>query len=1047
MTHFVRYAMIGAMVAGASVCALAQTDDIDNLLDDIGGDVNLLDLGGDADAKEPNADEKAPEKDTADEPAAEPEAKDAEADQPADEPAADPAAEPEAKDDEAPEAEEPTAEPEAAEPEVTQNGEAAGLLVALTKDEVSPQAPAVAVEMSANGEAVAMLPSVKAADTDIVRPEDRMLNELEKLEELRQKGLDKHAADCLKKAKELMDAPPPAGKEFEHYKAAIEMYRNARKYAREMDANIPLRVACEKGIRDAKYRQAVALFEADEYARAMDLAQTVAREGEPKGEALAKAIQDEVNKPADIRPEPVLPEYAKESYKAKRTEIADRLRRATVYYQVANYKEANDQVELILRDDPGNEAAISLRARINRRASASNRALKASQHDWMISQVEANWTPLGSLGTASEELYNPVASKGSKMPVGPSQGEKESAAVMEKLNYIRLPEFSIRPPSTLADAVALFAEMSKAYDKPELPPEEKGVAFVLNVGAGKKAAAAAEPAAEEDPFAAAGGEESSGAPAISAISMTYVTLKEALDMVCEVTQMSYIVKGKTVMIVPAGYVAGVMETRSYNVMASLMEKISGVQSELSASSGGDDGWGTTMDSGSSGAGAGTDADTIKKFFIDLGVPFSGEAKIAYLNTIGKLRVTNTPENLALLEGVLEELNVTPYQIEVEARFVEVSQADLNSLGFEWQLNSDIVGTVGSGIDWTSSAIMGNTNGGNAAGGFNPNTGTNGMNVFRPDKSPNGTGDSNVAIHGGKLNQGMRFLGDGSAYANRINLANSVVAPNDEFLTMSAVFGKMDVTMILHMLAQRTDTDMLSSPKVLARPGQEAMIRVVTEWIYPTEFDITELEADDIHDDNNNWPMIPGLSKPKPVAPPVKFAVEPQSFEKQEVGVSLTVVPEVSQEGQMINLLINPKVVEYLGDFNYGMKVPYYDNVSEEILFYLVDMPQPKFHFREINTYLSVYNGSTVVMGGLITENRRSFEDKVPLLGDLPFIGFLFRSTGEFSEKRNLLIFLTARLVDPAGRPLKTATDGRTGDATIDRGNAEGASTMGTAAAK
>jgi general secretion pathway protein D len=174
------------------------------------------------------------------------------------------------------------------------------------------------------------------------------------------------------------------------------------------------------------------------------------------------------------------------------------------------------------------------------------------------------------------------------------------------------------------------------------------------------------------------------------------------------------------------------------------------------------------------------------------------------------------------------------------------------------------------------------------------------------------------------------------------------------------------------------------------------------------------------------------------APPVKFAVEPQSFEKMDVGVSLQVVPELSQEGQMINMLINPKVVEYLGDFDYGMKVPYIQYgmtagvvTSAEVQYYNVEMPQPKFHVREINTYISVYNGSTVVMGGLITETRKSFEDKVPFFGDLPFIGFLFRSKGEFSEKRNLLVFLTARLVDPAGRPLKTATDGRTGNAAMD----------------
>ena len=55
------------------------------------------------------------------------------------------------------------------------------------------------------------------------------------------------------------------------------------------------------------------------------------------------------------------------------------------------------------------------------------------------------------------------------------------------------------------------------------------------------------------------------------------------------------------------------------------------------------------------------------------------------------------------------------------------------------------------------------------------------------------------------------------------------------------------------------------------------------------------------------------------------------------------------------------------------------------------------------------------MGGMITEDRIEVEDKIPFLGDIPLIGRLFRSNYEQSEKRNLLIFVTARLVDPAGR--------------------------------
>ena len=79
------------------------------------------------------------------------------------------------------------------------------------------------------------------------------------------------------------------------------------------------------------------------------------------------------------------------------------------------------------------------------------------------------------------------------------------------------------------------------------------------------------------------------------------------------------------------------------------------------------------------------------------------------------------------------------------------------------------------------------------------------------------------------------------------------------------------------------------------------------------------------------------------------------------------------------------------------------------------MPQPFFPSRSIQTSILIYNGATVVMGGMINEARSSVDDRVPLLGDLPLIGRLFRSKSDSSEKRNLLIFVTARLVDPAGR--------------------------------
>ena len=65
--------------------------------------------------------------------------------------------------------------------------------------------------------------------------------------------------------------------------------------------------------------------------------------------------------------------------------------------------------------------------------------------------------------------------------------------------------------------------------------------------------------------------------------------------------------------------------------------------------------------------------------------------------------------------------------------------------------------------------------------------------------------------------------------------------------------------------------------------------------------------------------------------------------------------------------------------------------------------------------MTLNNGSTIAMGGLISEKVLSFEDKVPLLGDIPFMGRLFRNEGSRNIKRNLLIFVTATIVEPNGQ--------------------------------
>jgi general secretion pathway protein D len=67
--------------------------------------------------------------------------------------------------------------------------------------------------------------------------------------------------------------------------------------------------------------------------------------------------------------------------------------------------------------------------------------------------------------------------------------------------------------------------------------------------------------------------------------------------------------------------------------------------------------------------------------------------------------------------------------------------------------------------------------------------------------------------------------------------------------------------------------------------------------------------------------------------------------------------------------------------------------------------------------VSVWDGATVVLGGLMREDVQKTEDRTPIIGDIPILGRLFRSTAEQHTKRNLVIFVTARLVNPGGQPI------------------------------
>ena len=82
---------------------------------------------------------------------------------------------------------------------------------------------------------------------------------------------------------------------------------------------------------------------------------------------------------------------------------------------------------------------------------------------------------------------------------------------------------------------------------------------------------------------------------------------------------------------------------------------------------------------------------------------------------------------------------------------------------------------------------------------------------------------------------------------------------------------------------------------------------------------------------------------------------------------------------------------------------------------------PVFSVRRVSTALSIYDGHTVAVGGLMREDVQNVEDKVPILGDIPWVGRLFQSKAENRIKSNLIIFVTAQIIDATGRVMKDSS--------------------------
>src|SRR5690606_31695847 len=172
------------------------------------------------------------------------------------------------------------------------------------------------------------------------------------------------------------------------------------------------------------------------------------------------------------------------------------------------------------------------------------------------------------------------------------------------------------------------------------------------------------------------------------------------------------------------------------------------------------------------------------------------------------------------------------------------------------------------------------------------------------------------------------------------------------------FYKGDWAAILQAVRTSTNSNVLATPHITTMDNQEAFFLVGQEV-----------------------PVITGSTTGSNNTNPF------QQVDRQEVGIKLKVTPQIN-EGTAVQLTIEQEVSSIGGAT-------------------AVDITINK---REIKTTVMADDGATVMLGGLIDEDVQESESKVPILGDIPILGHLFKSTSVTKQKRNLMVFIKATIV-------------------------------------
>lgn len=647
------------------------------------------------------------------------------------------------------------------------------------------------------------------------------------------------------------------------------------------------------------------------------------------------------------------------------------MRQGKAFFLDNKLERAKESFEDILRIDPYNREATEMMRQVNsafdRAAERRNRAMRGER------MSETNFHMVSPLPpkAASGESFN--ADDG-------IVAVKKESPIEKKLKEIIIDHIAFEDVP-LSTALRYLTARSK-----DLDPDKKGINFMCKVEV--PSAAPADGAEGEGTVAATTSPED-----FYRVNMVIdqVPLSQVIDGICKAASHSNIeikknVEEFAVVIYSSNVAISVLETRIWPLETP--------PAEMPAN----------------------DAPGLIDYFRNHGVAFPDGTTAIYDDAISRLIVTNTLDQINLIEDIIEDFRGTEPQVLIETRFVEVAQNDLEEIGFDWMVTRlPPPGASAKSIPFrfgTSSDLIPASTGADewVADATSP-TGYRLVEVTQPTPNAlrsigrNGLGN-NVIVPGTVQDKAFwwRHTAD-----RRVGSATNPNVPNEWGQDASR---GVDIDVGVRALSQLSSADVLATPRVTTMNGEPAMIRMVTEVYYPTEW--TEPETFSMNNDNFNFNG--NANNNNGQVPMGVIGSTPVFADPVEIGIRLDVTPHIDPGHEIITLEMKPQILTFAGwnEYSYELDVNsdgMIDAAEKQIL------KMPIIETRTVETSVRVADGETLVLGGALRDKTYTLRDKIPFLGDIPIVGRLFRTDGSLGKKTNLLIFLNCRLVHPDGEPI------------------------------